>query len=451
MAAATCSSGCRAPARVVAVDTIAIRNVTIVEPRGHFGAATATVIVEGSHIQSIVNGDVAPPGARIIDGTSRYLMPGLWDMHVHLSEVSEASLPLFVANGVTGVRDMGSDFSEVRRWRAAVAAGALVGPRIIAAGPKLDGDGNPAPDRLVVRTPEDARMGVDALAALGVDFIKVHSGLDPERFHAIAREAGLRGLPVAGHLPDGVSAIDAARAGMASLEHFSGFPMPCPADLSTMLRAPRWSRARARCVSLAEAEAVMLALASTNTWLTPTLVSYRGLGYVFGSHESGADRSPYAVPALRTGWQRTAEAILKGVNPLPGDLAVWQRLFAVNQTLTAMAGHAGAKLLAGTDVGNPFVAPGFDLLDELELMTAAGLTSAQALQSATVGPAQFLGKSAELGAIETGRIADMVLLDADPLEDIRNVRRIHAVFANGRLFDRPALDQLVKTAGVLSQ
>jgi len=257
--------------------SIAITNVSIVDvPTGAL-RPRVTVIVRDGRIVSIESTNArAPSDARIVDGSGRFLIAGLWDMHVHLSEATEASLPLLIANGVTGVRDMGSDLDEIKRWRGAIEAGRLVGPRIVAAGPKLDGEGTPATSSRIVRTPEEARKAVDDLAAAGADFIKVHAGLDRPRFRAIAAQSRARGLRFSGHLPDDVTPADAARMGIQSIEHFSGFPGPCSEELKRLLEPSQRKSAPMKCAPDSELDATFAVLRNAGTWVTPTLVSYRG-------------------------------------------------------------------------------------------------------------------------------------------------------------------------------
>jgi hypothetical protein len=440
---------CASPLQRSRGAAIVIANATILDPQSPLDGMRVTVTIRGERIASVAATSETPPaGTRVVDGAGKYLIPGLWDMHVHLTEVTQASLPVFVANGVTGVRDMGSAFDDILRWRASIANDALVGPRIIAAGPKLDGSGEATADTWIVRTPDDARAAVDRLAAMHVDFIKAHAGLDGPRFLAIMRAARAHGLAVAGHLPANVSVPDAARAGLASLEHFSGFPIPCSDDLTSMLEGTRWQAMRERCASSSVVQEVLATVRDAETWLTPTLVSFRGLSEVLDPNSASASRPDSVVTAVRASWNRTAEQIRQDVQATPRDRIVWRRWLSMNAPLTAMAVNAGVRLLAGTDAGNPYVAPGFDLLDELVLMTDAGLTPAEALRSATIGPLQFLHEAKDEGIIAVGRRADLVLLDANPIVDIQNVRRIHAVVANGRLYDRTTLDRLLAAAGV---
>lgn len=201
-----------------------------------------------------------------------------------------------------------------------------------------------------------------------------------------------------------------------------------------------------KCAPDSDLDATFAVLRSAGTWVTPTLVSYRGLAEVIDPKGLDDPRWRYVPPALRASWDRTGRAILADIGPVRQDTAVWRRLLETYGLLTARAQRDHILLLSGTDLGNPLVSPGFDLQDELLLLVQTGLTPSEALFSATVGPANFLGKSSQFGSVAKGELADLVLLDADPLKDIRNVRRVRAVIANGRLFDRKTLDELLARA-----
>ena len=426
--------------------TLTITNVAIVDVKTGSLQPRSTVVVRDARIESIESTDRGAAGGRIIDGTGRFLIPGLWDMHVHLSQATEASLPLLIASGVTFARDMGSDFAEIQRWRREIEAGNLIGPRIVAAGPKLDGEGSLAPDRRIVRTAKEARETVAGLAAAGVDFVKVHAGLDRARFLAIASESRAHGLAFAGHIPDDMTPGDAARVGIKSIEHFSGFPLPCSDGLKRALERERWTIVRKRCASDSDRLRQFAELRARGTWVTPTLVSYRGLAEVIDPRGYSDPRWQYVPSALRQSWEKEARSIVANFNPGKRDVSTWRRVFECYGALTMEAQRSGVGLLTGTDLGNPLVSPGFDLHDELALMVQAGLTPAQALRAATANAAEFLGKPQQLGSVEKGQFADFVLLDADPLMDIGNLRRIRAVIANGRLFERDELDELLARA-----
>ena len=436
--------------RRTSTSAVTIRNVKVVDIAAGTVGPPATVIVRGGWIDRIDSNGIDSRVGTVVDGSGGFLIPGLWDMHVHLSAVTADSLPLLIANGVLGVRDMGSDLAEVRRWRTQIESGGLVGPHIITAGPKLDGEGGSLLYYTVIRTPEEARAVVDDLAAAGVDFIKVHAALDRARFVAVAEQSRAHGLRFAGHLPDDVPPTDAARMGIASIEHFSGFSRPCSGDLLRLLASDQWASLRKKCAPEGDLDATLAVIRDAGTWVTPTLVSFERIRDLLDSRQDLHPDWRYVVPALRRSWDASGRAIVADLRATPESAQVWRRVLEAYGPLTAQAHRSGVRLLAGTDLGNPMVSPGFDLHEELALLVGAGLTPAAALQSATVGPAAFLRSRRRSGSISSGQPADVVLLDANPLDDIRNTRRIRAVVADGKLFDRAALNALLDAAARLA-
>jgi hypothetical protein len=399
--------------------TTAVEHVTVIDVVGGTARPDMTVVVIGNKIAAVgPTSDVpTPQGARSFDGRGKFLIPGLWDMHVHLGNATEAVLPLLISYGITGVRDMGSpSFSTLRRWRIEALTGVRVGPRIIAPGPILT-EGPPYFWEMVVKGPEGGRKAVDLLAEEGVDFIKITQTLNRDTYFAIADEARKIGLPLAGHLPindngDGfkVSGVEASNAGQKGLEHMHGIPFPFQKDdpklLPTLLR--------------------------NGTWVDPTLTAYWARAHV---HEQAAiqtdPRLRHIAPAFKQFWD----------SQLPGfsndDLSLKLLGWRISATKTLY--KAGVPLLAGTDLGFAYVYPG-DLARELELFVQAGLPALDALRTATINPARYLNMEKELGSVEVGKTADLVLLDGNPIDDIRNVRLVRAVIANGRFFDRAELD-----------
>jgi amidohydrolase family protein len=413
--------------------THAITHATVIDPvRGALEQRDMTILIRGGRIVAVGPAESVPipPGAFVHDASGRYVIPGLWDAHVHLSQVGPKAFPLFLANGITSVRDMGSDLAEVSRWKAARAAGALL-PRIITPGPKLDGGSflerllGSSREKRILTSPADARRAVDELKAQGVDFIKVHNRLRPAVYDAIVAQCRIDHLPFAGHLPM-AGPLAAAAAGQRTIEHGRGMLICSPDTWARIRSDPKAHADSEYCAPLEVQPALFPALVQAGTWFTPTLVSWRG-------HAMVGD------PALR-GW----------LAALPGHSAVWsalrshwkdmagptptafeRQLLGQFGALAAAASRAGVPLLAGTDLGDPYVIPGFALHDELELMVAAGVTPLAAIQSATSEPARAFGLTETLGAVATGQAADLVLLDGDPLADIRNTRRIAAVVWNG--------------------
>jgi hypothetical protein len=417
----------------------AITHATVIDPAsGSNEYRDMTIIIRGDRIISV--GPTAnvfvPPGAVAHDVSGRFVIPGLWDSHVHLSQVGSNALPLLVANGITSVRDMGSDFRQILKWKAARAEGALI-PRIIAPGPKLDGGSFLM--RLAVRftkwkhemrflsSPADARREVDELKAQGVDFIKVHNHLTPALYEAIVAESRKDQLLFAGHLPE-AGPLAAAAAGQRTIEHGRGMLL-CSPDVWARIRSEAPAAAQ-YCAPLEIQAALFPALLHAGTWFTPTLTSWRGNAMVsdpaLASLFAGLQGRSDVWPALRSHWDDMGSKSTAFERELMGQFGA----------LTAAASRAGVPLLAGTDLGDPYVIPGFALHDELALMVAAGVTPLVALQSATSEPARAFGLTDTVGAVASGQAADLLVLDGDPLADIDNTRRIFAVVLNGRWLAR---------------
>jgi imidazolonepropionase-like amidohydrolase len=366
-------------------------------------------------------------------------------MHVHLHD--PAFLELLVAEGITGVRDMGNDPSMLGEWRARIAAGRVLGPRIVMAGLILDGPDPtwPAISR-AVHDAAEGRAAVRNAKQEGSDFIKVYNGLSRAAYDAIVDEAKQQGLLVAGHVPFAITAAEASDAGQRSIEHLTGVlegctpqphPMPAAADHSWYLAAYDASRA----------DSLFARFARNGTWMVPTLVMKRAFAWIEEERASDDPRLEYIPARISDRWDPGRDFRTRGRRA--GFFALQKRVYEKDCDLIRGLRRAGVRFLAGTDLGNPYVFPGFSLHDELGLLVGAGLTPLEALRSATLGPAEFLGESDSLGTVEGGKVADLVLLNANPLDDIANVGRIDAVCVRGTLLGRASLDRLlaeVKTA-----
>jgi imidazolonepropionase-like amidohydrolase len=354
-------------------------------------------------------------------------------------------LPLFIANGVTGVRDMGSDLAPVVAWRKAIEAGTLVGPRIVTSGPMLDGPTPRFPSSVAIATPEDGRRAVRDLKRQGVDFIKLQSFIPREAVFAIADEAKRQGLVFAGHVPDAVRAREASAAGQKSFEHLIGiFEGTSPSEDEFLKGAKTIGKFLAT-YDPARAAALFALLAKNRTWQCPTMVWERG-GTLLDERDLAHDPlAKYAPSSWKNGaWRRFTDDIVRGYTD---DLATRKRFVAKELEVVGALHRAGAPFLAGTDTPpGVFVFPGFSLHDELELFVQAGFTPVEALQTATLNPAVYLGLAERLGTIEAGKVADLVLLDANPLDDIRNTRKVAAVVLRGRYLARADLDKLLGDA-----
>ena len=432
-------------AQVAARSAIAFTGVTVIDGTIPTPRPDQVVVVSGDRIVAVgprSSTDVSP-GARIIDGRGKVLIPGLWDMHVHTAvPAGREVLALYVANGVTGVRDMAGEWRQLSEWRREIASNQLIGPRMILSGPYLEGGDVPIP-HILVRNAEEARAAVDSLSRLGVDFVKVHGQLTPEAYFAAARAARQRGIPFAGHIPRGVSAREASDSGQRSLEHLINIPIPCTAAESLALR-PRFPLQAfiGRCTS-ADLEPLFARFVANRTWVVPTLVAAVEIAILPARAVPGDAYARFIPDTLR----RFVAQILQFPTDIPrGADSVGRALLAKRLALVGAMHRAGVRIMAGTDAPLRNSPPGFGIHEELASLVRAGLTPFEALRAATLEPARYLNALDSLGSIAPGRLADLVLLDANPLDDIRNTRRIAAVMANGRLFDRAALRAMTERA-----
>ncbi|MGH7603688.1 MAG: amidohydrolase family protein [Gemmatimonadaceae bacterium] len=451
LAASGCS-GSRQP-------TTAITHVSVVDVVAGTTRADNTVIIHGNRIVYVgaaANANI-PDGARLVDGRGKFLIPGLWDMHVHafMYVFSDFAGPLMIANGVTGARDMGYHVDTTLRWKREIAAGLEVGPRLVA-GVRVDGPVGRASFVSHIKDSADAVKAVDTLArsksgSQRSDFISVDPLIPRAAYFAMARESRRLGLPFAGKVPYSVSVVEASDSGQRSIEQEDDLMRACsategafraqladttnrragddplqPRDLSRQILA---SLDPARCRSL------FATLVRNHTWVTPTLVAYQPYARSFDSASTHPEWSKYVPGIVQGGWLQKAAPAAR-----PDSITV-RSSFSFERT--GALDKAGVGLLAGTDAPRAFLYPGFSLHEELSLLVRSGLTPAEALRTATYNPAAYLGSLDSLGTVEQGKIADLVLLDANPLVDIHNTRRISTVVANGRVFDAAARASLL--------
>ena len=437
---------------------IAISHVTLINPANSSVEHDATVIIDGDRIDAVLIGAMVklPGNTRLIDGHGKFLIPGLWDMHVHTAFGDwfpggrEIILPLFVANGVTGVRDMGGDLPVLLNWRKQIAAEKIPGPRMIVSGPMLDAvlpSGKLRfPSSIATTTPESARAAVDQLKSQGADFIKMQSVISHDAYLAAAAEAHKQNLPFVGHVPDKVRITEAVAAGQKSIEHLMGSFEGCSSEEQKFIDGQGNTKLLLTTTDQKKCAVLLALLAKTQTWQCPTLAWQRG-GTFLDQRDLAHDPLAKYVPAYwrDVTWKRFYDEMLPDLQKDP--LPLRRQYFARNLKMVADMHRAGVPFLAGTDTAPAiFVLPGFGLHDELANFVEAGFTPMEALQTATSNPAKFFGTESTQGSIAKGKLADLVLLDADPLVDIHNTRKIDAVIANGHLYDRQALDALLKNA-----
>jgi imidazolonepropionase-like amidohydrolase len=431
---------------------LALTHVTVIDATGAPPRPDMTVVIEDKRIVDLgQSGDVKPPrDATIVEARGKYLIPGLWDMHVHtvfgdwLPRNERVTLPLFVANGVTGVRDMGGDLEVLKQWRGEIEAGRLLGPRMIIAGPMLDGPVPRFPSSAPVASAADGRRVVDDLKARGVDFIKIQSLIPRDGYFAAADEAKKVGLIFVGHVPDAVRASEASIAGQRSIEHFTGIFEGCSTIEDQLIKGPKSLGRNVSTFDPARAHSLIELMARNQTWQVPTLVWERGQWLVDDIDLSHDPLIKYAPAAWKDRtWPMFVRDIIATMDTDP--LPVRKHFVQMELDMTLAMFRAGVPFMAGTDTAaGVHIFPGFSLHQELALFVRAGLTPMQALQTATRNPAQFMGRLADMGTVEKGKLADLVLLDANPLENIANTRRIRAVVLAGRYFGRADLDRMLQ-------
>jgi len=400
---------------------LAITGVSVVDVVDGRILQNRTVTIRGRTIASITQ-NTAPPGdAQVVDGQGKFLIPGLWDMHAHMEMTGESWLQLYVANGVTGIRDMGSALDFILNLREASSSARVLGPRIFAAGPILDDAPGDWPFRMRVKTADDGRAAVQLLKRRGVDLVKVHDHTPREAFFAIAEEARRENLRLAGHVPLGLTAEQVIDAGQRDIEHLSnlGLWRPCSGGQKYSPES---------CRTFFET------LARRGVWSTPTLAAMSEI-MTIGTPASTVppDRMAYASKSLRAMWAGNQSI------SSPGAAQFLKVNAEVAAVVTEDMATAGVGILAGCDG----MIAGFCVHDELAAMVQGGMTPLGALQTATLNPARYFGLQQTAGSVASGQSADLVLLDASPLTDITNIRRIRAVIVAGRFLDRTDLDKLL--------
>lgn len=440
-------------------DSLAFEHVTVIDATGARPRKDVTVTIENGRITSIRKpGLTKLPAATVtVDARGKFLIPGLWDMHIHLGRPVEF-LPLLVANGITGIREMytGIPLPLLLQWRSRSDS-----PRILTSGfldgPPMLSVGVPPPGAMAVENRQQGHAAVQYLARSGYEFLKVYNSLPREAYFGIAEEARKLGIPFAGHVPEEVSPAEAAKAGQRSQEHLINILLACSrnelnlrAERIAIMNSPALSgEERLRLLGFPKLEglsdtydkrkaaALFKLFRQSGTWQTPTLVLLKGFAY--GDAFAADKRSPLSAghPRERYYMKDLSDSEYR---------ALEQRIRALLERYKQLVRdmhRARVGLLAGTDTSadNP-VLPGVGLHDELALLVEAGLKPMEALQTATRNPALYFGRSNEFGTVEVGKAADLVLLDADPLKDIHNTSKIQAVVLRGRYFSRQDLDSL---------
>lgn len=448
--------------------SLAFTHVTVIDMTGAPVKLDFTVVITGNHVTTVGRSGRTriPAGAHVIDAKGKFLIPGLWDMHVHIKE-TERSLPMFVANGVTGIRNVGGIASDLFLWRAQVASGQILGPRIVACGPILEGEHPLHPDHaVIVRNAAEGREAVIRLKQQGADFIKVYDGVLRDAYFAIADEARKQNLMFVGHVPSSVTTVEASDAGQKSIEHLGTIlegsstvfeelrnwvsPPSAPGDYSAIPRriAARGTR-MLDTYSEQRAQEIFDHFVRNRTRQVPTLLVKKIWAYVDEISKAADDRFKFVPQSIREDWSPQRQLLYRYRTP---EFIVYQkRLFKKEMELVGDMNRARVEIMAGTDSEGAFTYFGFSLHDELALLVEAGLTPMQALQAATRNPADFLGELESNGTVESGKIANLVLLDANPLVDIQNTKRINAVVLNGKYLPKEELQRMLSNVEVVAR
>jgi hypothetical protein len=445
--------------KITAPDVLIFTNINVVNMRDGTVARDVTVVIKKGQISAVAKVGLADQGrgVQIINANGKYMLPGLWDMHVHTAFVSPAwdekvIYPLYIANGITGIRDMGGDPEILETRRKRIERGELLGPRMVLGGPFLAG-GKSDRQTIAVNTPEEARQAVDAVKKQGVDFVKILSNVPRDSYFAIADESSKQNIPFVGHVPYAVSVREASNAGQRSIEHLTGVLLACSTqedDLRAQGLAALAKRDYAAYEKIGpqiistydsgKAGALFLQLAKNSTWQVPTLVWTQANSHIDDAELESDPRLKYVPASVRAQWDPAK--LRKDTSP--AELTLLKAEAARQVELVKTMHDAGVPFMTGSDGPDPYVFPGFSLHDELEWLIKSGFTTLQALRAATFNPALFLGQEQTHGLVEPKHGADLVLLDANPIDDIGNTRKIFGVVANGKYYSRKDLDVMLQ-------
>ena len=460
------------PTEAVFEDAICIQNINTIDPVDGL-KAKQTVIIKGGKILKIAPTSELKlaAGNEIIDGTDKFMIPGLWDAHVHFSymeEIAPIMFDLFLAYGITSVRDTGGRIEYVKQWQDKSLANPTAAPRVMIAGPLLDGmpnvydgsDPGHPPLSVGLATVEDVNEQIEFLDSVGVDFLKSYEMLTPEQFTALAEHARAKGYRVTGHVPLSMDVITASNAGLNSMEHMRNLEISCASNADELLAQRRQmlsdgqnetggvlrsSIHQAQRQTAIEnydpdkAAEVLAVLAKNQTWQIPTMA----LNTIFVDkpfmQSHWQESFTYMPDSTAEQWNEIiAEVMNAEVSPFRQQYAQWMKDMIKN------VHNSGIGIMAGTDTPIGFLTPGFSLHEELNVLVSSGISPLEALKTATINPAKYFGLEDELGSIKENMWADLLILNANPLDDISNTRNIITVIKQGNVYDRAELDEMLE-------
>ncbi|MDZ7718485.1 MAG: amidohydrolase family protein [Balneolaceae bacterium] len=450
-----------------------IQNITAIDAENGVNENQTVVIQDGKIVEVGSSNElsVSAENNQIIDGSGKYLIPGLWDAHVHFSYIEELApsmFDLFLAYGITSVRDTGGRIEFVKQWKNRSVENPTETPRVMIAGPLLDGEPNvydgSSPGRpplsVGLETVEDVTEMVNRLDSIGVDLLKAYEMLTPEQFEEVIRLSEEKGLKVTGHVPLSMNAVSASNAGLNSMEHMRNLEVSMASnweelqeqrlamleegqdDPGGVLRSRIHSAMRETAIENYDeerADVVLQILAGNDTWQIPTLALNTRSVEKFYTDSEWQETFTLLPDSIEQEWYRSAEeAAQEEVSEFGAEYSNW--LFNMAGKINA----AGIPMMAGTDTPIGLLTPGRSLHHELKVMVDAGLTPMEVLQSATLNPARYFEMESELGTIDEGKWADLLILDANPLEDIENTLEIHSVIKQGEVYDNEVLDGILE-------
>jgi imidazolonepropionase-like amidohydrolase len=405
-------------------ETMALVGGTLIDGTGRAALNDSVIVIDKGRIVAVGprSSVKIPKQATVVDVRGKTILPGLWDMHAHFEQVEWG--PIYLAAGVTTVRDCGNEFEFITAVRDAIAQGHGLGPRILAAG-IVDGSSPYAIGVQRVDTPEQARMWVDRYHAAGFQQMKIYSSVKLEEVKAVTDEAHRLGMTVTGHVPEGLNAYQVIEAGQDQINHISYIAdimhAPLPANAS---REERMKAVANIDIHSPEAKKAIAFLSEHHTVLDPTLS-------VFEFFTATTAKPPASFePGVNKVAPELAEQ-LTDVSPPSARSEFFEKAFEKDLEMVGALHHAGVTIMAGTDQ----TVPGYSLHREMELYVKAGFTPMEAIQAATIVPARVMKLDKELGTVEVGKRADVVILDGNPLEDIHNSRKVEYVITNGVMYN----------------
>jgi imidazolonepropionase-like amidohydrolase len=462
------SAAAQGSALAGAASALALTHVTVIDATGARPARDMTVLIQNGLIEVLGRTSEVrlAPSVQTVDLTGKFVIPGLIESHVHSAGPAEVLAPLYALTGITTVREMRGELFH-HQWRDQIRSGRLLGPRWIIGSPIIDGipslHTHDTGSLIEVNDESGARGAVRQAKRDGADFVKVYSRLEPNAYLAIVDESRRQGIPVAGHCPDEMQISRISELGQVSIEHLHALLLATSSREDEIRRGlaaitidgtqdsfhryASWfqqvhplEHEAVRSYHPDKANALFDLLAANRTRVVPTLAVHHTLELP-DENPAHADEWKYLPTWMVDWWPDVTGVVVDGRTPEQARQI--REIYAHRERLVRQMQQSGVSLLAGTDTGLPYLVPGFALHKELSLLVEAGLTPLQALQSATREPARLFGLADKIGTVEAGKAADLVVLNADPLHDIRNTKNIHALVVNGRLIDQPERQRLL--------